>query len=741
MIGGAIGSVIAQLFHLTATDRKTPVVARGKHVGALQLLAFYNKLNSMDGPLCALADAPRQYQALLEVSQSIASHRDLAALFRDLVERLPRVVSFDSLWLVLHDPARNRMRLHVLEGTNRGADDESAWPLERPMEESPSALVWSTQEPLVVRDLAEDPRYPKAFQLLLDNGIRSCCILPLTTAHRRLGAVGFGYARPHNYSEADVEFLGQVARQIAVAVDNVLAHKEACELQAALAEERDRLRLLLDLNNTLAPNLDLRELLRAVSSNVRRVMRCDYTSVILPEPDGVLLRIYARDFSELPEPLAEELLVPRVGTPAGIVLETGKALVLDAEGLARFDPKINPTLALGLKSACFLPLVARERRLGTLNVGRFPDRAFTQDDVDFLRQVASQVALAADNALDYYQVAESRQRLTEERVYLNEEIRSGQNFEEIVGSSAALKNVLKQVAIVAPTDSTVLILGETGTGKELIARAIHNMSARRDHTFVKVNCAAIPLGLLESELFGHEKGAFTGAIARRTGRFEVAHQGTLFLDEVGDIPPELQPKLLRVLQEQEFERLGSTHTIKVNVRLVAATSRDLPAMVEQREFRGDLYYRLNVFPLVVPPLRERSDDIPPLVEYFVARFAERLGRKVSRLDRQTMELLQGYHWPGNIRELQNVIERSVILAVGGTLHIDPGVLETTGSRKTHPAGDVLRQNEKESIEAALAETKGRVSGAHGAAARLRVPASTLESKIRALKIDKFRFRS
>ena len=286
----------------------------------LQLAAFCNKLNSMDGLLCVLADAPRQYQALLEVSQSIASHRDLAALFRDLVERLPRVVSFDSLWLVLHDPARNRMRLHVLEGPAQEGAEESAWPLDRPMEESPSALVFSTQEPLVVFDLAEDPRYPKAFQLLLDNGIHSCCILPLTTAHRRLGAVGFGYALPHDYSEADVEFLGQVARQIAVAVDNVLAHEEACELQAALAEERDRLRLLLDLNNTLAPNLNLRELLRAVSSNVRRAMRCDYTSVILPEPDGVLLRIYARDLSELPEPLAEELLVPRAGTPAGICL-------------------------------------------------------------------------------------------------------------------------------------------------------------------------------------------------------------------------------------------------------------------------------------------------------------------------------------------------------------------------------------------------------------------------------------
>jgi transcriptional regulator with GAF, ATPase, and Fis domain len=258
---------------------------------------------------------------------------------------------------------------------------------------------------------------------------------------------------------------------------------------------------------------------------------------------------------------------------------------------------------------------------------------------------------------------------------------------------------------------------------------------------VKVNCAAIPLGLVESELFGHEKGAFTGAIARRTGRFELAHQGTLFLDEVGDIPPELQPKLLRVLQEQEFERLGSAHTIKVNVRLVAATSRHLPAMVEQREFRGDLYYRLNVFPLVVPPLRERSQDIPPLVEHFVRRFGERLGRKVSRIDRETMELLQSYHWPGNIRELQNVIERGVILAEGGTLRIDASMLEGAVARKAASAGDVLQQNERDSIEAALAEAKGRVAGPHGAAARLRIPASTLESKIRALKIDKFKFRS
>ncbi|HUE01724.1 MAG TPA: sigma 54-interacting transcriptional regulator [Bryobacteraceae bacterium] len=683
----------------------------------------------------------RRYQALLEVSESVAAHRDLTGLFRHLAERLPRIVSFDSLWLVLYDAQRNLMRLHVLEGPGPAPADEVDLPIDRPLAEAPSALVWSTQEPLIVQNLAADHRYTKAFQLLLDNNIRCCCILPLTTAHRRLGAVGFGYQQTDACADADVEFLRQVAGQIAVAVDNTLAHCEAQKLQSELAEERDRLQLLLELNNTLAPNLDLRELLRAVSSNVRRAMRCDYTSVILPEADGTSLRIYARAFAENHVQLAEELVVPRDGTPAGMVLESGKPVVLDSEGLARFDPAINPTLALGLESACFLPLIARDRVIGTLNLGRFPDRAFTQDDVDFLRQVASQVALAVDNALDYYQVAKARQRLVEERVYLNEEIRTTQNFEEIIGSSAALKNVLKQVAIVAPTDSTVLVLGETGTGKELVARAIHNLSGRREHTFVKVNCAAIPLGLLESELFGHEKGAFTGALARRVGRFELAHEGSLFLDEVGDIPPELQPKLLRVLQEREFERLGSSQTIRVNVRMVAATSRDLPAMVEAREFREDLYYRLNIFPLVIPPLRDRSDDIPLLVEYFTARFADRVGRKINRVDRRTMELLQAYHWPGNIRELQNVIERGVILAESGTLRVDASILGAREPRKPAASPSVFEQSEKELIEAMLAETRGRVAGSKGAAARLGIPASTLESKIRALKIDKFKFRS
>jgi formate hydrogenlyase transcriptional activator len=355
---------------------------------------------------------------------------------------------------------------------------------------------------------------------------------------------------------------------------------------------------------------------------------------------------------------------------------------------------------VGFQSGCFLPLINRHRVLGVLQLARLQEQAFTQEDVDFLSQVASQVAIAVDNALDYRQVTESRARLAEERRYLQDEIRTVHNFDEIIGSSAALTQVLTQVEVVAPTDATVLIQGETGTGKELIARAIHQRSTRRDHTFVNANCAAIPSGLLESELFGHERGAFTGAIAQKIGRFELAHQGTLFLDEIGDIPLDLQPKLLRVLQEQALERLGSPRTRRVDVRLVAATNRDLVQMVEAGTFREDLYYRLNVFPLTVPPLRERVEDIPLLVRHLVHTYAQRLRKRIDIIPADVLEALTRYHWPGNVRELQNVIERAVILTPDIVLRLPPAEWQRSrsvtdapqqpdaggGRTRAHPAG-------------------------------------------------------
>ncbi|MGA9247981.1 MAG: sigma 54-interacting transcriptional regulator, partial [Candidatus Acidiferrales bacterium] len=505
----------------------------------------------------------QQYAMLLEVSKSIVSHRNLSELFHELSERLKGLLNFHFLSLVLYDPARNVMRMHVLETTAPSpvrAGDEFG------MDESPSATAWTTQQPFIIEDTHSDERFPRVMKLLRAQDVRSFCCLPLTSAHRRLGTMNFGSEEPGTFTLKDLEFPRLVAAQLAVAVDNALNFEEAQSLHHQLARDRDRLQLLLDLNNRVVSSLDLRELFRAISAGIRRVMECDYAGLSLPDPEKErTLRVYALDFPEGKGLLHEEMQVPFEGASSATAYLTMKPVTLDSSSPRWCKSPIAQLAANeGLKRMCFLPLITRNRAIGSLNLGRLRDEAFTQEDIHFLGQIACQVAIAVENALDYAKVTESRARLAEEGRYLKEELRTEHDFEEIVGESAALKAVLKQVETVAPTNSTVLILGETGTGKELIARAIHNLSARKEQPFVKVNCAAIPLGLLESELFGHERGAFTGAIAQKVGRFELAHKGTLFLDEVGDIPLELQPKLLRVLQEQEFERLGSTKTTRVD---------------------------------------------------------------------------------------------------------------------------------------------------------------------------------
>src|SRR5258707_1212741 len=382
-----------------------------------------------------------------------------------------------------------------------------------------------------------------------------------------------------------------------------------------------------------------------------------------------------------------------------------------------------------------VPLVRRNRVLGLLGLGRREENSFSQADMGFLAQVASQLAIAVENALEYGQITEAKERLAEQKLYLEDEIRIEQNFEEIIGNSQSLKAVLESVRIVAPADSTALIQGETGTGKEMIARAIYNLSSRKGHAFVKVNCAAIPLGLLESELFGHEKGAFTGAIIQKVGRFELAHKGTLFLDEVGDIPLELQPKLLRVLQEQEFERLGSNRTQRVDVRVLAATNASLSQLVAEKKFRRDLYYRLNVFPIDVPPLRDRRDDIPLLVHYFANKYARRMGKQIESIPNETMDALARYSWPGNIRELQNLMERAALLSTGPSLRVplaeilsDPGLNAASG-------GNALEQAEREQIVRALRDSNWVVGGAQGAAARLGLKRTSLAYKMQKLGIS------
>jgi len=388
--------------------------------------------------------------------------------------------------------------------------------------------------------------------------------------------------------------------------------------------------------------------------------------------------------------------------------------------------------ASGVKRICNAPLLAPHGLVGVLSLGRLTPAPFSADELDRVSQVAAQIAIALENAMAFDEIAALKEQLARENVYLKEEIRGSQQFEEIVGESKTLHQVLNQVRTVAATDTTVLLLGETGTGKELLARALHAASDRRSRALVTVNCTTSPAGLLESEWFGHERGAFTGALSQKIGRFELAHQGTLFLDEIGDVPTDLQSKLLRVLQEHEIERLGSTRTIRVDFRLIAATNRNLEEMVRTREFRSDLYYRLNVFPIRIPPLRERAEDIPPLVFYFAQRFAKRLRRSIESVSRESLEVLCRWPWPGNIRELQNVIERAVILSKGPVLNVSRAEFETAAPALSAPV--TLEDAEREHILRALADTHWVIGGPKGAAARLGVKRTSLVSTMRRLHI-------
>src|SRR5262249_41643528 len=564
-----------------------------------------------------------QYRTLLEVAEAIAVYRDLSELFHDLAQRLPRIVPFDYINLVLYDPTCHVMRLHLLVTPEPSTITPG---LELPVDESPGGVVWTTQQPLLVENVAMESRFPKLMPLLLENGVQSFCSVPLTTALRRLGAMGFGRKHRGVYEEAEVRFMQQVAKQVAVAVDNVLHDESARAAQRQLTHERDRVHLLLEVNNAVVSHLSLDDLFLAVSACLRRVIQHDGSALVLFDSETQRYRVHVLSFAKNESFIEEGIADSSCKAPARVAITSRKVAILgeqDLKDLAPESPCARYWVGDGVRAFCSAPLLLHDRVLGALDIGRRREETFGSEEADLLSEVAKQIAIAVANAQAYREISELKDRLAKENLYLEEEVRTDQNFGEIVGDSAALRRVLKEVETVAPTSSTVLIRGETGTGKELIARALHDLSPRRDRTFVKLNCAAIPTGLLESELFGHEKGAFTGAITQRIGRLELANGGPLFLDEVGDIPLELQPKLLRALQEQEFERLGSTRTISVDVRLVAATNRDLSQMVLDGKFRSDLFYRLNVFPVVLPPLRERPEDIPLLLRHFTQQFAQR----------------------------------------------------------------------------------------------------------------------
>lgn len=511
-------------------------------------------------------------------------------------------------------------------------------------------------------------------------------------------------------------------------------------LRHRLEDEQTKLQLILDLTNSVLSNLDLKELIRNISPSIRKVMRLDAVGLSLPSADGQHLEIHALDFPDGKGRVQPGTLLP-LESLAGQVFLSGKTWVGETSDIAASSGRYR-MMQDGLMTHCSLPLTRLGRVLGVLSVARLQKNSFAPREVDFLIQIAGQIAIAIDNALAYQKISELTQKLAQEKLYLEDEIRDELNFEEIVGNSPVIRRVLKQVEAVAPTDSTVLIQGETGSGKELIARALHTLSNRCKQPFVKLNCAAIPTGLLESELFGHEKGAFTGAIAQRIGRFELASEGTIFLDEVGEIPLELQPKLLRVLQEREFERLGSSRTLYTKARLIAATNCDLSAMVENQKFRPDLFYRLNVFPIYVPPLRERPEDIPFLVSHFTQHLARLMKKSIDTISTETMSALIRYPWPGNIRELQNVIERALILSKSHELKVPLSDLQSRLAEISKVENGkkngvtTLEEMERKHILSVLEQTNWVLSGPNGAATKLGLKRSTLQFRIRRLGISR-----
>jgi formate hydrogenlyase transcriptional activator len=593
------------------------------------------------------------------------------------------------------------------------------------------------REPVYVTDILTDPIWENYRDRLLPFGIRSVWSRPLfTSAGKALGTFSINYREARSPDWSDLELIENASHITGIAIERHMNEQ-------ALQRERDRLRLLLEITNSVTSRLDLRQVVEALATRLFSVMQCDVSALLLPDAEGGALRVTIFHNLDAKGPCREGSLVPMKTSISGQVLRKAKSIRIDSYEQVRDDPEIygNPEGQLlyqrvieeGLRTGCYLPLIGRDRVVGVLMLSRRSDRQFENDDVALLEQVASQVAIAVENTLKYEQATKDRDSETKQRLYLEEEIRA--QFGEIVGESPALKTALSLVSVVAPTDSSVLIQGETGTGKELIARAIHKLSTRAEKAFVKLNCAAIPLGLLESELFGHEKGAFTGAIAQKTGRFELADKGTLFLDEVGDIPLELQAKLLRVLQEQEFERLGSNRTHKVDVRLIAATHRDLPAMVKQGTFRDDLYYRLKVFPIQIPALRQRTGDIPKLVRHFTTLYAQHMNKRIDVIPSETMDALTRYPWPGNIRELQNFIERAVILSPESILRAPISELEPFQRQNGSNAPMTgLAEVERDHILRALEASNWIIGGQSGAAARLGMKRTSLVYRMKKLRI-------
>jgi formate hydrogenlyase transcriptional activator len=665
-------------------------------------------------------ESPEQhsrYESLLaDVTNRISESLSLPDALRDLASPLLASTGSELLSLSLYDQQRDAMTYQYWKKEEQG----ELGPF--PVDEVVSGWAWKHQQPVTIRDVEQDHRFPRLAPLLRAHGVRSYTVLPVTTLNR-FGALGLGKSTPEALDSEEMEFLSRVALIGALALERERAHNLLEEQQSLVAISRE-----------LSCSLELEKLLPIILSSVRSIARYDRAVLSLLDEEGKGVHLYGNAL-EWESFVNHGNVVPIQKSISAVTIQTKKVSFLTAEDLRNMDePLAKAMYRDGVQSVCSVPLIAGNRIWGALNPSSVHERAFGPAEVEYLQQVANQIASALQNAHAYREIGQLKDRLAQEKRYLEYEIRSANRSDDIVGTSPALKRVIDYAAIVADTDSTVLITGETGTGKERIARLIHSMSRRKDRNFIKVNCAAIPTGLLESELFGHEKGAFTGAVMQKFGRLELADKGTLLLDEIGEIPLELQPKLLRVLQDQEFERLGGTKTIKVDVRLIAATNRDLVRAVEEKEFRGDLFYRLHVFPLHLPALRDRREDIPLLIRSFVDKCSARLHKHIDLIPEEAITAMMSWSWPGNIRELENFIERSVILSEGTRLNPPLAELREESSRQPSDSEVTLRDREREHIIEILRHTRGALSGPAGAAARLGLKRTTLQYKMQRLGI-------
>jgi formate hydrogenlyase transcriptional activator len=662
---------------------------------------------------------------LLEINNAVVSSLDLAELLKRISSCLRRIVRHSSAVLLLHDAEMNRLRAYALDSSSNADKPTPGYLLK--IDGTPSGEAFDTGRTLTFSrdDLS---RYPNTLMLSMEHtwGTRSGCSVPLVSKGRKLGVLTLLSDDEESFQTADIALIEEAVSQIAIAVENAINYEAALR-------ERNRFEMLHEVSTALSSVLNLRDVLKIVSGILRRNIRHEYAGIGLYDPESQQFQILTVE--NLLENLHQQgTAFPSAGTPADLAFRTRQIVMRPRINHSEFpSPYMKAVSEAGFSSFCIVPLIARDKAVGVLAIANTKEDSFTSSDCQTLQLIANQIAGAIETAVQYEEIEKLKDLLASEKLYLEEEIQSQYNFEEIVGRSRALKEVLQQIETVAPTDSCVLLCGETGTGKELFSRAIHNLSSRKERTLVKLNCAAIPTGLLESELFGHEKGAFTSAVGSRVGRFELADKGTLLLDEIGDIPSELQPKLLRVIQENEFERLGSSRTIKTDVRLIAATHRNLRAMVDERTFRSDLYYRLNVFPIRIPPLRERREDIPLLAAHFTQKHSRRMSKTIDSIPRETVDALCDYDFPGNVRELENFIERAVILTRGRELHMP--IAEFSGVGMSSPGSTTklpLHEVERLHIAEVLKSLGGQIAGKGGAAEVLNMPASTLRHRMKKL---------